>query len=128
MTASHEFTLRQLVDLANESSAELGNLGGGLLVDYESGARYQFDESTAAFLASARSIVMELARRLRPFATAWGYNSEGWSNFDELFLFIGTANHMESLALDDENKNHLKGEHLHDANGHPQAHSAAEEA
>jgi hypothetical protein len=65
MTEAHEFTLRQLVDYATFSSSELGDLGGGNLIDYESGKTYYFDAETATFLASARSIVLELARRLR---------------------------------------------------------------
>lgn len=61
-----QIPLIELVNLANESSSELGDMGGGVLIDYESGKTfYGFDIHTATFLASAREIVLELARRIR---------------------------------------------------------------
>lgn len=61
-----DLTLKQMVDLATNSNSELGAMSGGQLVDFETGKYYQFsDEDTAMFIASARSIVLELAKRIR---------------------------------------------------------------
>ncbi len=61
-----DLSLKQMVDLAKNSCSELGAMSGGQLVDYETGKYYHFaDEDTAMFIASARSIVLELARRIQ---------------------------------------------------------------
>lgn len=66
MTEYNNIPLEALVDLAKESSSELGSLGNGALIDYESGTHFQFSEDeTPKFLSSARSIVLELARRIQ---------------------------------------------------------------
>lgn len=57
--------LKTMIDLAKESSSELAWILGAHMIDYETG--HQFDApntETAAFIASARSIVLELARRV----------------------------------------------------------------
>lgn len=65
MTDYCTLPLKAFVDLARESSDELGSLGGGLLTNYENGRLLKVvDEPTALFLASARGIVLELARRV----------------------------------------------------------------
>jgi len=65
MSDYREITLKQFIDLAKESSSELGSMSDGLMCDYETGKYFQVsDEQTALFLASARSIVLELTRRL----------------------------------------------------------------
>lgn len=66
MTEYCDLTLKQMVDLAKNSCSELGTMSDGQLVDYETGKYYQFaDADTAMFIASARSIVLELAKRIR---------------------------------------------------------------
>lgn len=64
MTEYKDIPTQELLDLATESSSELGSLGK-LLFDYETGnAITMISEQSAMFLASARSIVLELVRRL----------------------------------------------------------------
>jgi hypothetical protein len=71
MTDYREQELQKMINMAVDSSPELGALDGGLLIDYETGKRYQFaDEYTAIFLASSRGIVLELARRIRQLERA----------------------------------------------------------
>lgn len=61
-----DIALEVFVNLAKESSSELGSLGNGVLIDYESGKHFHFSEDdTPKFLSSARSIVLELARRIQ---------------------------------------------------------------
>lgn len=63
-----DIDLSELALLAEKSSSELGAMDGGVLVDYETGASIAFvDKDTAMFVASSRSIVLELVRRLREF-------------------------------------------------------------
>lgn len=64
MTEYKDLPPKSIYDLTLASSAELGALGNGVLIDYETGQRYQFDQDTAMFLASARSIVLHLIHRL----------------------------------------------------------------
>lgn len=62
----HEFDLKTFVDLAKESSGEIGALGDGILINYETGKTVDFvDKETAMFLASAREIVLEMAKRIQ---------------------------------------------------------------
>lgn len=66
MPESHDMELKVFVDLAKNSSGEIGALGNGVLINYETGKSVQFvDEETAMFLASAREIVLEMARRIQ---------------------------------------------------------------
>lgn len=66
MTSYTKMTLKEFIDLARNSSPELGSLGYGWLINYETGERGLIgDEETAIFLASAREIVLELVRRLQ---------------------------------------------------------------
>ena len=64
MTEYKDLPPKSIYDLTLASSAELGALGNGILIDYETGQRYQFDQDTAMFLASARTIVLHLIHRL----------------------------------------------------------------
>lgn len=66
MSQYTDIPLKTFVDLAKESSSEMGSMDGGLMVDYESGRYFQVpDVETALFIASAREIVLELARRIQ---------------------------------------------------------------
>lgn len=66
MAEYKDIPLKQMVDLAKNSSSELGAVGGRRIVDYENGRTFEAsDEETALFIASARSIVLELARRIQ---------------------------------------------------------------
>lgn len=66
MAEYSDIPLEAFVDLAKESSSELASLGDGVLIDYESGQNFRFSEDeTPKFLSSARSIVLELARRIQ---------------------------------------------------------------
>lgn len=80
MSAKTEYQgvpLRTLVDLATTSSSELGATGGVWVVDYETGKPFEApDYDTALFLASAREIVLELARRLRAVEDPYGHLSK----------------------------------------------------
>lgn len=62
-----DMTLKDFADYARNSSAELGSLGNGAMINYESGEMSDMagDEATAIFLASAREMVLELVGRLR---------------------------------------------------------------
>ena len=61
-----DIPLKTFVDLAKESSSEMGAMDNGLMVDYETGRYFQVpDAQTALFIASAREIVLELARRIQ---------------------------------------------------------------
>lgn len=66
MAEYSDIPLEAFVNLATDSSDELGDLGKGVLIDYESGKSFHFAEAdTPKFLASARSIVLEMARRIQ---------------------------------------------------------------
>ena len=66
MSEYHEIPLKVFVDLAKNSSPELATMGKGYLLNYENGRQVLLcDEETADFLASAREIVLELARRIQ---------------------------------------------------------------
>lgn len=61
-----DIPLNELFDLANTSCAELGATGGLWVINYEDGKPFEApDYDTALFLASAREIVLELARRIQ---------------------------------------------------------------
>jgi hypothetical protein len=63
-----DMSLQDFADYARNSSPELGSLGDGWLINYETGEQSKVagDEPTAIFLASAREMVLELVRRLQP--------------------------------------------------------------
>lgn len=66
MTDIQERPLIKLIDLATESCAELGAIGDTRVINYETGKTFEVpDAETALFLALAREIVLELARRIR---------------------------------------------------------------
>lgn len=66
MTNYRDIPLIKLVDLAETSCSELGATGGNYVVDYTTGKPFEApDYDTALFLASAREIVLELARRIQ---------------------------------------------------------------
>lgn len=66
MARIEDVPLEKFVDWAKDSCPELGCVGDCTVIDYETGARYFFaDHETAQFVASARTIVLELARRLQ---------------------------------------------------------------
>lgn len=66
MTTYQDISTNQLEHYAEISSSELASLGRGHMIDYETGQQFQVcNEDTALFLASARSIVLELIRRVR---------------------------------------------------------------
>jgi hypothetical protein len=66
MAEYRDIPLNQLVSLAETSSEELGATGGNYIVDYATGKPFEApDYDTALFLASAREIVLELARRIQ---------------------------------------------------------------
>lgn len=69
--------LMELVNLAQNASGEIGALSDGTLINYETGQQVYFvDENTALFLASAREIVLELARRIRAIENPYGHLSK----------------------------------------------------
>ena len=77
MAEYNDTPLKEFVDLATDSSSELGWLDQNSIIDYESGKTIDFgDQETAKFLASARSIVLELARRLRAIENPFGHLSK----------------------------------------------------
>jgi hypothetical protein len=77
MSEWSDLSLRALVDLATTSSGELGATGGNWVVDYETGKPFEApDYDTALFLASAREIVLELARRLQSVNDGDGHLSK----------------------------------------------------
>lgn len=66
MAEYQDIPLKDFVDLAKESSDELGSLGNGVLIDYSSGHHDHFaEDDTPRFLSSARSIVLEMAKRIQ---------------------------------------------------------------
>lgn len=66
MTNYRETALIEFINLAKNSCSELGATGGNYVVDYTTGKPFEApDYDTALFLASAREIVLELARRIR---------------------------------------------------------------
>lgn len=67
MTEYKDMTLVDFANLARHSSPELGSLGKGWLVNYDTGKQSDIagDEDTAIFLASAREMVLELVKRLQ---------------------------------------------------------------
>jgi hypothetical protein len=66
MSEYTDMTLTELENAALLSSPELGSLSGGRMINYETGKPFLVcDEDTAVFIASARSIVLELIRRIR---------------------------------------------------------------
>lgn len=61
-----DMSITDFLNLSSQSSDEMGSLGGGKMVDYETGHYFDVrDEDTALFIASARSIVEHLCKRLR---------------------------------------------------------------
>lgn len=53
--------------IAESLSAEWGSLGGGELIDYETGKRYQLpSEEAAMFLSSAHFMLKAMIKRLKP--------------------------------------------------------------
>lgn len=77
MTELKDASLKEFIDLATESSSELGWLDQNSIIDYESGKTVDFgDQETAKFIASARSIVLELARRLQAIENPYGHLSQ----------------------------------------------------
>lgn len=60
-----DMSISDFLNLASQSSDEMGSLGGGKMVDYETGHYFDVrDEETAVFVASARNMVEELCKRL----------------------------------------------------------------
>lgn len=54
-------------EIAESLSAEWGSLGGGDLIDYETGKHYQLpSEEAAMFLASAHFMLKAMIKRLNP--------------------------------------------------------------
>jgi hypothetical protein len=85
MTEYRDISLQELIDLAETSSEELGATGGNYVVDYTTGKPFEApDYDTALFLASAREIVLELARRLRAIEDPYGHLSK--SQYETLQL------------------------------------------
>lgn len=75
MTEYSDLPLEKMAALAKDSCPELGHIDGGRVIDYETGKWYEFaDEETGLFVASARSIVLELARRIRQLEREGGVN------------------------------------------------------
>lgn len=65
MAEWQDFWLDRFVELARNSSPEVAAVGS-ILTDYERGWSIQTgDEETSLFLASARNIVLELAKRVQ---------------------------------------------------------------
>ena len=60
-----DMTPQEFLQYAEKSSHELGSLGGGWVIDYETGRKYQMDsEDTAIFVSSAPFMIKELVDRL----------------------------------------------------------------
>lgn len=65
MTFYNDMSITDFLNYASESSDEMASLGGGKMVDYETGKYFDVrDEQTAVFVASARNMVEELCKRL----------------------------------------------------------------
>ena len=77
MNEYREISMNKMVDLAQTSCAELGATGGNWVVNYETGKPFEApDYDTALFLASAREIVLELARRIEIYQDQYGQMSK----------------------------------------------------
>ena len=64
MTFYNDMSISDFLDYASASSDEMASLGGGNMVDYETGKYFEVrDEQTAVFVASARNMVEELCKR-----------------------------------------------------------------
>jgi len=75
-----DIELIKLVNVAVESCAELGAISGNVVINYETGKTFEVpDAETALFIASAREIVLELARRIREMKTPYsGLSKSQW--------------------------------------------------
>ena len=93
MSDYKDFQLRQIVDLANESCSELGAIGDTTVINYETGRSFEApDYETALFLASAREIVLELARRIRELETPYsGLSINQWRTLRNATGEFGTS-------------------------------------
>lgn len=93
MSDYKDIPLIKLVDLAQTSCAELGATGGNYVVDYTTGKPFEApDYDTALFLASAREIVLELARRLREIESPYsGLSVSQWRTLEAATGEFGTS-------------------------------------
>lgn len=97
----HDISLRKMKDLAATSCAELGATGGEWVVNYETGKPFEApDYDTALFLASAREIVLELARRIETIQDQYSHMSK----FQYQVLKAATGEYGTSVGTWEETK------------------------